>query len=99
VILTPTLALPPIEHGKITMTGTSQAVLDGILEFMPCTQMANWRGQPAMSVPLHQISHGLPIGVPTSFRYVLDRLLEAAWGLPSSVNVNESAEVCFTARS
>ena len=62
VILTPTLALPPIEHGRITLTGTSQAVLDGILEFMPCTQMANWTGQPAMSVPLHQTSDGLPVG-------------------------------------
>ena len=29
VILTPTLALPPIEHGKLTLTGSSQAVLDG----------------------------------------------------------------------
>ena len=35
-------------------------------------------------------------GVPTSFRYVRDRLLEAAWGLPSSVSLDESAEVCFT---
>ena len=38
-------------------------------------------------------------GVPTSFRYVRDRLLEAAWGLPSSVSLDESAEVCFTACS
>ncbi|MEO1973891.1 MAG: amidase family protein, partial [Pirellulaceae bacterium] len=63
VILTPTLATPPIEHGRITMTGTSQAVLQGLLDFMPCTQMANWTGQPAMSVPLHQTSDGLPVGV------------------------------------
>ena len=61
-IMTPTLAQPPVEHGKITMTGTAQAVLNGILEFMPCTQMANWTGQPAMSVPLHQSKSGLPIG-------------------------------------
>ncbi|MEO1993690.1 MAG: amidase [Planctomycetaceae bacterium] len=63
LILTPTLALPPIEHGRITMTGSAQSVLDGLLEFMPCTQMANWTGQPAMSVPLHQTPGGLPIGV------------------------------------
>ena len=62
VIMTPTLALPPVQHGKITMTGTAQAVLDGILEFMPCTQMANWTGQPAMSVPLYRSKSGLPIG-------------------------------------
>ncbi len=63
VILTPTLATPPLKHGEICMTGTSQAVLEGLLKFSPCTQMANWTGQPAMSVPLHQTQAGLPIGV------------------------------------
>ena len=63
VLLTPTLATPPIEHETITMTGTSNEVLEGILQFMPCTQIANWTGQPAMSVPLHETPTGLPIGV------------------------------------
>ncbi|MCP4785912.1 MAG: hypothetical protein GY878_20410 [Fuerstiella sp.] len=63
VILTPTLATPPVKHGEICMTGTSQSVLEGLLKFIPCTQMANWTGQPAMSVPLHQSQDGLPIGV------------------------------------
>ena len=63
VVMTPTLALPPIEHGRITLTGWAQDVLDGILEFNPCSAMANWTGQPAMSVPLHQTADGLPIGV------------------------------------
>lgn len=62
VIMTPTLATPPIKHGEICMTGTAQQVLDGLLEFIPCTQMANWTGQPAMSVPLNQTKSGLPIG-------------------------------------
>ena len=38
-------------------------------------------------------------GVPTSFRYVCDRLLEAAWDLPSAVSWDEAAEVSFTACS
>ncbi len=63
VILTPTLALPPIEHGRITLTGMAKDVVDGILEFIPCPPLANWTGQPAMTVPLHQSKDGLPIGV------------------------------------
>ena len=69
VLLTPTLALPPIEHGRITLTGMAQDVIDGILEFLPCPAMANWTGQPAMSVPLHQSSDGLPIGSQFSGRF------------------------------
>ena len=62
MVMTPTLAIPPVKHGEICMTGTAQQVLDGLLEFIPCTQMANWTGQPAMSVPLYQAESGLPIG-------------------------------------
>lgn len=62
LILTPTLALPPIQHGKITLTGMAQDVIDGILEFLPCPALANWTGQPAMSIPLHQSKSGLPMG-------------------------------------
>ena len=62
LILTPTLALPPIQHGKITLTGMAQDVIDGILEFLPCPALANWTGQPAMSVPLHQSKSGMPMG-------------------------------------
>lgn len=62
VIMTPTLATPPVKHGEICLTGTAQQLLDGLLEFIPCTQMANWTGQPAMSVPLNQTPSGLPLG-------------------------------------
>lgn len=62
VILNPTLALPPIEHGRITLTGMAQDVIDGILDFIPCTALANWTGQPAMTVPLYTTPDGLPIG-------------------------------------
>lgn len=62
VILTPTLALPPIEHGKMTGNGTAEELLEWILRFIPCTAMANWTGQPAMTLPLHRNQQGLPIG-------------------------------------
>lgn len=62
VIMTPTLATPPVKHGEICLTGMAQQVIDGLLQFIPCTQMANWTGQPAMSVPLSQTQAGLPVG-------------------------------------
>jgi amidase len=40
----------------------AQDVIDGILEFLPCPALANWTGQPAMSVPLHQSKSGMPMG-------------------------------------
>ena len=40
----------------------AQDVIDGILEFLPCPALANWTGQPAMTLPLHQSGDGLPIG-------------------------------------
>ena len=63
VVMTPTLATPPIPHRRISLSGLAGDVLRGILDFMPCTQMANWTGQPAMSVPLHRTPDGLPVGV------------------------------------
>lgn len=63
VILSPTLAIPPIEHGRMTLTGWARDLVKAILEFIPCTPLANWTGQPAMSVPLHQSADGLPIGM------------------------------------
>ena len=69
LILTPTLGTPPLPHGQITLTGTAQQVIDGLLKFNPCAAMANWTGQPAMSVPLYQDDQGLPIGVQFMGRY------------------------------
>ncbi|MEM8671766.1 MAG: amidase [Planctomycetota bacterium] len=63
VILTPSLATPPVKHGKITLTGMAQDVIDGLDAFTPYSGLSNWTGQPAMSVPLAQSKEGLPIGV------------------------------------
>ena len=64
VVLTPTLALPPVP------IGWQEEGVDGAIEqlrrntvFTPFTAVANLTGLPAMSLPLHWSSDGLPIGV------------------------------------
>lgn len=64
VILTPTLAKPPIEHGILSLSRADVAgFIADLAAFMPFTPLANLTGQPAMSVPLHWTSDGLPVGV------------------------------------
>jgi amidase len=63
VIITPTLAEPPVPLG--TFDATSENPLQGFIRsasFMPFTAICNMTGQPAMSVPLCWNEEGLPIG-------------------------------------
>lgn len=77
VILSPTLAAPPLELGRINLTpdcdfntwGQRAAV------FSAFTQIANFTGQPGMSVPLAMSQAGLPIGVQFLGRYGQEDLL------------------------
>jgi amidase len=64
VVLTPTLALPPVPIGWQD-DGPPGAVeqLRRNARFTPFTAVANVTGLPAMSVPLHWNEEGLPIGV------------------------------------
>jgi amidase len=63
VWLTPTVTRPPLPLGSFDsppenpMAGFAVAA-----EFVPFTPVCNFTGQPAMSVPLHWNSEGLPIG-------------------------------------
>jgi amidase len=62
VWLTPTVAEPPVPLGAFT---SQTDPWDGLIRagmFAPFTGMANFTGQPAMSVPLFWNSQGLPIG-------------------------------------
>ena len=71
LILSPTLAAPPLPLGRINLTpdcgfeewGQRAAV------FAAFTQIANFTGQPGMSVPLAMSRGGLPIGVQFLGRY------------------------------
>ena len=63
VVLTPTLALPPVPIGW-QEAGTEDAVAQLIrnVEFTPFTAIANMTGLPAISLPLHWSGDDLPIG-------------------------------------
>jgi amidase len=65
VLLTPTLALPPVPIGWTfdETGGNPQLAFDRQTLFTPFTAVVNVTGQPAMSVPLHWSESGLPIGV------------------------------------
>ena len=63
VVVTPTLALPPVPIGwQEEVDGPIEQLLRNT-EFTPFTAVANLTGQPAMSLPLHWSEAGLPIGV------------------------------------
>ena len=63
VLLTPTLAEPPLPLGSLD--STPQDPMAGMRRaglFVPFTPICNATGQPAMSVPLYWNEEGLPIG-------------------------------------
>jgi amidase len=65
VLLTPTLALPPVPIGWTfeDTGGDPHLAFARQLLFTPFTGVINVTGQPAMSVPLYWSEDGLPIGV------------------------------------
>ena len=77
VILSPTLAAPPLELGRINLSPDCDFRTWGerAAMFSPFTQVANLTGQPAMSVPLGMSAKGLPIGVMFTGRYGEEALL------------------------
>jgi amidase/6-aminohexanoate-cyclic-dimer hydrolase len=70
LILTPTMATPPLPIGRLSL---SRADLPGLLADIPLTigftQLFNASGHPAMSVPLCWSAAGLPIGVQFAARF------------------------------
>jgi amidase len=66
VLLTPTLAQPPLELGSLDPDPGRPAMhvlTEKASAFVPFTPPLNATGQPAISLPLHQSADGLPIGV------------------------------------
>lgn len=63
IILTPTLAEPPVTLGTFDADDKSPLYpMARAGQFVPFTPIFNGTGQPAMSVPLHWSAEGLPIG-------------------------------------
>ena len=64
VLLTPTLAKPPLKLDAISMTCNNWSVyLERMLDEIPFTPLFNATGAPAASVPLSKTEDGLPIGI------------------------------------
>jgi amidase len=65
VLVTPTLAKPPIEIGALRPAEGEPPIqmLINSASWVPFTPVFNVTGQPGISLPLHQSSGGLPIGV------------------------------------
>jgi len=81
LLLTPTLALPPLQLGAINPTSiSSMEEADALFlmqfrSYSPFTLIANASGNPAMSVPLAWTQSGLPIGVQFLGRFGAEALL------------------------
>ncbi len=65
ILLTPTLAKPPIEIGALRPADGQPAInmLSNAAEWVPFTPAINVTGQPAISLPTVHSPDGLPIGV------------------------------------
>lgn len=80
VLLTPTLAEPPLLVGTLAAEPTLRGAFDRAVRFSPWTWYANITGQPAMSVPLTWVEvpgapRGLPLGSHFLGRYGDEELL------------------------
>jgi amidase len=63
VVLTPTLAAPPLPVGAIRNDDDPAEDFEAQKRFTPYTSMWNVTGSPAVSLPTHWTPDGLPVGV------------------------------------
>ena len=78
VLLTPTLAAPPIPLGQLVMTTEDYAdYYERLFRYIPFTPVQNLSGQPAITLPLNVSTDGLPIGVQFAARFGGEALLIA----------------------
>jgi amidase len=75
VLLSPTLASPPVKLGKLSLNQDNAAFEKEAINISAFTLLYNATGQPAMSVPLHWTPEGLPVGVMFAGRYAEEELL------------------------
>ncbi len=76
MLLTPTLAEPPVPLGTIdTDSADTDAYLERLRRFSPFAPMANFAGLPSMSVPLCWTRSGLPVGMMFTGPYAGEAML------------------------
>ena len=77
IILSPTLATPPIKLGRLAFTAEDdfQSWGNRVSGFSPFCEIWSHTGQPSMSVPLGVSIDGLPVGVLFSGRYGEEAML------------------------
>lgn len=75
IVLTPTLAQPPLPVGAIRNDDDPAADFEAQKLFTPWTSAWNVTGMPAISLPLHQTPEGLPVGVMLAARPAEEELL------------------------
>ncbi|WP_110181768.1 amidase [Nocardioides solisilvae] len=75
LVLTPTLASPPLPVGALRDDEDPAADFAAQTRFTPWTSAWNVTGMPAVSLPLHQTADGLPVGVMLAARPAEDQLL------------------------
>ncbi|WP_166391858.1 amidase [Nocardioides ochotonae] len=75
VVLTPTLAAPPVRVGALRDDADPQADFEAQKAFTPWTSAWNVTGMPAVSLPLHWTPEGLPVGVMLAARPAEEELL------------------------
>ena len=64
LLLTPTLAQPPLPLGALDPEPANpMGAWEKLMGFIPFTPVQNLTGEPAISLPLHWSASGLPIGV------------------------------------
>jgi len=75
VVLTPTLAAPPLPVGALRDDVDPAADFEAQKAFTPWTSAWNVTGMPAVSLPLHWTAEGLPVGVMLAARPAEEELL------------------------
>lgn len=81
VLITPTLAEPPIQLGVLNADSIDlDDYLERLWRYCPFTPLANVTGTPSMSVPLCWSESGLPVGIMATGRYADEATLLALAG-------------------